>query len=414
MSHPGIGDEQHPLRGQVKLLLHVAMVVFVWTVGIGILNGADLVDFDRKVVLSHVHAGTLGWITTSVFAASFWLFGAGSSEGQVRFARMLTSVSMVVLPVFALTFAFTYEEPRALIGTLALLTILGVFGWVLGRARRIPALTTVHLGFLAAVATSVVGGSIGVLLATEIATGRNVLTDGGAEAHPATMVVGFLIPVGMALAEWGLRGSSLPPAGRLGTAQIALPFVGGLLLMLGLLLDIEPLPPLAVLLELVGVVIFVVRLWPAIRRVAVGQRTPGRYAAASAVAIVANIVFLNYLAGVNAGDFDKVGVHQILAVDHMMFVGVLTNAIFAMLLVATGSRSRWGQLDTFVFAAVQLGLIGFVLSLLFESTPLERVATPVLGLAILVGLADRTVALADRANAARAMDVDVEVGPATA
>ena len=414
MSHPGIGDEQHPLRGQVKLLLHVAMVVFVWTVGIGILNGADLVDFDRKVVLSHVHAGTLGWITTSVFAASFWLFGAGSSEGQVRFARMLTSVSMVVLPVFALTFAFTYEEPRALIGTLALLTILGVFGWVLGRARRIPALTTVHLGFLAAVATSVVGGSIGVLLATEIATGRNVLTDGGAEAHPATMVVGFLIPVGMALAEWGLRGSSLPPAGRLGTAQIALPFVGGLLLMLGLLLDIEPLPPLAVLLELVGVVIFVVRLWPAIRRVAVGQRTPGRYAAASAVAIVANIVFLNYLAGVNAGDFDKVGVHQILAVDHMMFVGVLTNAIFAMLLVATGSRSRWGQLDTFVFAAVQLGLIGFVLSLLFESTPLERVATPVLGLAILVGLADRTVALADRASAARAMDVDVEVGPATA
>ena len=50
----------------MKLLLQVAMVVFVWTIGIGILNGTDVVDFDRKVLLSHVHAGTLGWITTSV------------------------------------------------------------------------------------------------------------------------------------------------------------------------------------------------------------------------------------------------------------------------------------------------------------------------------------------------------------
>ena len=68
----------HPLRSEVRLLLQVAMVVFVWTVGIGILNGLDVVDFDRKVVLSHVHAGTLGWITTSVFAASLWLFGAAA------------------------------------------------------------------------------------------------------------------------------------------------------------------------------------------------------------------------------------------------------------------------------------------------------------------------------------------------
>ena len=64
------GDEVHPLRREVRLLLQVAMAVFVWTVGIGILNGTDVVDFDRKVLLSHVHAGTLGWITTSVFAAS--------------------------------------------------------------------------------------------------------------------------------------------------------------------------------------------------------------------------------------------------------------------------------------------------------------------------------------------------------
>ena len=404
MSSLGAAHGTHPLRGEVKLLLQIAMVVFVWTVGIGILNGTDIVDFDRKVLLSHVHAGTLGWITTSVFAASIWLFGTRAGPTEVRTARWLTWSSAVVLPVFALTFAFTYDDPRAVIGTLALAVIIGVFAWVVARARRID-LTTVHLGFLAAVATSVVGGVIGVLLATEIATGRNVLTDGGSDAHPATMVVGFLIPVGMALAEWGLRGHDLPRLDRLGTAQVALPFVGGLLLMLGLLLDIDALPPLATLIELGGVAIFFKRLWQPIRAVAWNERTPGRYAAASAVAIIANIIFLNYLVAANEGDLDLVATHQILALDHTMFVGVLTNAIFAMLLLATANRTRWPRLDDAVFAGMNLSLVVFVVSLLAESTWMMRIATPVLGVCILAGLLDRTLVLAARSSEPDAVGV---------
>ena len=92
--------------------------------------------------------------------------------------------------------------------------------WTVVRARDIE-LTTVHLGFLAAIATSVVGGILGVLLATQIATGRDVIPGGGEDAHPATMVVGFLIPVGMALAEWGLYGGRPAPAGRLGGPRSA-------------------------------------------------------------------------------------------------------------------------------------------------------------------------------------------------
>lgn len=389
------GTGQHPLRAEVRLLLHAAMVVFVWTVVIGILNGTDVVDFDRKVILSHVHAGTLGWITTSVFAASFWLFGRDASPREATTARRIAWYSVVILPVFALTFAFTYDDPRAVIGTLALVAIVAMFGWIVGRARRVE-LSTVHLGFLAAVATSVVGGVLGVLLATEIATGNDVLPDGGADAHPATMVVGFLIPVGMALAEWGLQGSELGRAGRIGVAQMAFPFAGGLLLMAGLLLDIDPLPPLATVIELVGVVIFFKRLWRPLREASWHEPGPKRYAAASAIAITANIVFLNYLAGANGGDLDLVADHQLLALDHMMFVGVLTNAIFALLLVATTSRSRWPGVDTAVFVAMNVALLGFFVSLLGEWIGLRQAATPILGIAILIGLADRTLALLDR------------------
>lgn len=383
----------HPLRREVVLLLRVAMAVFVWTVGIGILNGTDVVDFDQKVILSHVHAGTLGWITTSVIAASMWLFGTGAAPPEARRGRQITLATVVVLPVFALTFAFTYEEPRALIGTAALLVITAAFAWVVARARRVE-LTVVHLGFLAAVATSVVGAVLGVLLATKIATGWDVLPDGGSDAHPATMVVGFLIPVGMALAEWGLRGRDLPRADRLGTLQMAFPFAGGLVLMVGLLFEIDPLPPLATLIELVGVVIFVKRLWAPFRAVRWGATGAGRYAGTSAVAILANILFLNYLAGANEGDFDRVGIHQILAMDHMMFVGVITNAVFALLLVAAAGRTRWARMDDLVFVGMNLGLLGFVVSLLAESIGLRQVATPILGAAILLGLLERALALA--------------------
>ena len=395
MSVVGIDTSSHPLRTEIRLLLRVAMTVFVWTVGIGILNGTDVVDFDQKIILSHVHAGTLGWITTCVFAASLWLFGGSADEKQTAVARRLTQYSAVVLPVFALTFAFTYQEPRAVLGTLALLAIIGVFAWVVGRSRQIE-LTTVHLAFLAAVATSVIGGVIGVLLATEIATGRNVVTDGGSDAHPATMVVGFLIPVGMGLAEWGLRGGALGPAGRLGTAQVALPFVGGLVLMVGLLLDVDALPPLATLIELAGVIIFFKRLGPSIRAVAWRESSAGRYAAASALAIIANIIFINYLAGANGGDFDLVPVNQLLALDHMMFIGVLTNAIFAMLLVASTSESRWPRLDDIVFVGMNVGLIGFFVSLIAELTWMTRIATPLMGACILAGLVDRALALGGR------------------
>lgn len=390
----GEHDGGHPLRREVTLLLQVAMVVFVWTVVIGILNGTDLVDFDREVLLSHVHAGTLGWITTSVVAAAVWLFGASASAGEVRTGRALVWLCAVALPVFAIAFAFSSDDPRAALGTVALAAIVGVFAWVVARARRI-ACSVVHLGFLAAVATSVAGGIIGLLVATEIATGNDVVPDGGYDAHPATMVVGFLVPVGMALAEWALRDGTSEPAHRLGVAQMALPFVGGLVLMVGLLFDIDALPPVATLLELAGVGIFFRRLWVPIRSVAWGERAPGRYAAASAATIVVNIVFLNYLVAANAGVIDDAPQHQILALDHTMFIGVLTNAIFALLLVATAGRSRWPALDGIVFAGMNLSLVGFVVGLLAESTWALRITTPVLGACILAGLADRTVALLD-------------------
>ncbi len=368
------------------------MVVFIWTVVIGILNGTDIVDFNRKTVLSHVHAGTLGWITMCVFAASLWLFGAFANETAVKYARILTVAAIIALPAFAFTFSLTYGNPRPIIGSFALATIVGFFLWVVWRARGME-LSVTHLGFLAAVATSVVGGTIGVLLATRIATGREVIPTGATDAHPGTMVIGFLVPVGMALAEWCFGWPTLKAATKLGKWQIALPFIGGIMLMVSLLFEITALAPIAALVELAGVVLFVKRMWPNFRAVAWLQGSTARFAAAAGIAIVVNIMFINYLAARYEGDFDKVPDRHLLALDHTMFVGVLTNAIFGLLLGVTQKDTRGRAVMDAVFYGMNVGLIGFVISLLADSIWLERIATPLMGVSILAALAVFTLRL---------------------
>jgi hypothetical protein len=144
---------------------------------------------------------------------------------------------------------------------------------------------------------------------------------------------------------------------------------------------------MAALIELVGVVLFVRRMWPLVRAVDWMASTPARFGAVAAIAVVVNILFLNYLIGANGGDVDKIATRQILAVDHLMFVGVLTNGIFGLLRGVTSGDDRWESADQVVFYGMNLGLLGFVVALLADSIGIEQVATPVLGASILLGLA---------------------------
>jgi hypothetical protein len=201
------------------------------------------------------------------------------------------------------------------------------------------------------------------------------------------MVVGFLIPVGMALADWALGWPALRRAGRIGAAQIGLPFLGGVILMIGLLLEIDPLLPIAAAMELVGVGIFIYRLWPQARKIDWMANTPARFAVASSIAVIANIIYLNYLIARYEGDFDLVPDGQLLALDHIMFIGVLTNAIFGLLIGATARDGRWKQVEPLIFFGMNVGLVVFVISLVGEWTWPVRIATPVMGTCILVALA---------------------------
>src|SRR5260370_11410298 len=71
---------------ETRLLFRVALAIFTVTVVIGILNGFHFVQLSRAVLLTHVHAGTLGWITLVATGAAFWLYADGGSrlKGHAR------------------------------------------------------------------------------------------------------------------------------------------------------------------------------------------------------------------------------------------------------------------------------------------------------------------------------------------
>ncbi len=380
----------HPYRAQIRLLLATALVLFVFTVVIGILNGTDIVDFERKVLLAHVHVGTLAWITLSVFASTLWLFATGPLDGWLgSWARVGAPIAAGTILAYDLAFLVTTGWIRPVIGGLAALVIVGWFAWAVALARTAP-VSVPQWGLLAALATSVTGGVLGVLYGILIASrgDAKVLPAGGEDAHPATMVVGFLVPVGLALVEWWLRpDEARTQASRSGFWQMALLFLGGFTLMLGVLLDIVPLIMLNLPFEIVAIGIFLRRNGASLRTVGWGEDRPSPFLAAASVAVIWNLGMLIYLLSKYADDFDAAPTRLLLALDHTMFIGVLTNALFAQLLAATAAQGRvlaWA--DKVVFWLVNVGLVGFWFGLVLDESWPKQAFTPLMGVGILLGV----------------------------
>src|SRR5688572_10759611 len=150
---------------EIRVLVLAAMAFFTFTIVIGILNGTDLGEFDQRRILGHVHGGTLGWLTLSVFAAALWLFGEGRAVAprERTVIRVIAGAAIAGFGVYIYAFSTTYGNLRPIMGTASTLVIAGMFLWVLYRSRGL-ALSVPHWGFLAALGTSIVGGVLGVLL----------------------------------------------------------------------------------------------------------------------------------------------------------------------------------------------------------------------------------------------------------
>lgn len=381
-------SERTVLRDVVPLIV-AAMVVFVFTVVIGILNGLDVYDVPHGVLMAHVHAGTLGWITLAIFAGAAWILGAD------RLPKALVWLSIASVVLYVAVFAADLTKIRPYVGALMLASMVWFMIWGFG-ARRGKPWTVPSLSVLLGLVNLVVGGILGVILGLMLA-GVIDSSEGVSGAHPAMMVVGYLLISATGLAEQLAGGPGVDGLTRSGAAQAVLFFLAGIILAVGVLLDVQPLLGLNLLFEIVGVALVIVRNRKAIAGAGWSAESPARRGATTMLFLVPALAILGYLIVAHADDIEAAPRGLFLALDHATFIGILTNAIFGLILVVTAASGRErGAVDEVVYWGTNLGLAFFIVGLLADQAVLKRIGTPVMGTSILLGLAVAGMRLSGR------------------
>lgn len=367
----------------VRNLFRAALVIFVITVVIGILNGLDIWDPPRGALLTHVHAGTLGWITLTVFGGAIWMFGGEKgAEGLSSFSIFALGAYVLAFWSVDLTGPTTIQRPIG--GGLALIAMAWITVWVL-RAKRGRVWTVPQFGMVLALIFLVIGALLGVALGLQLADVEIVAperTEDLAGAHPAAMVFGFVVLAALALAEWLLRGDDAPLLGgdRLGALQMVSMFLAGSLAMLGVLLAIEPLLLLNLPLQALAIgVVF----WRLRRHLGPSQWSagPGRFVRTAVLALVPVVVLTAWVVqqSVSGADFAEFA-HVRVALDHTNFLLVATSLILAMMIAGSGVSPISSSV---MYYGLVIGSVGFIAGLLAQSPLLKRVFSPILGLALL-------------------------------
>jgi hypothetical protein len=380
----------------------VAIAVFVVNIVIGILNGADAVEFDRNQILTHVHAGTVGWLTLANFAAAMLLFRATD--------RRLTLALVIAVPVYVLAFYTGNLLFRAISGTALLVVIAWLLVWLwrefLAGERTLPRLAVV-LGL-----TSFgYGAVLGVLIQVSLAAGVTILPGDNIGAHASAMTFGYLVLVAFGIIEWRILGTRDLP--RAGVVQVVALFMGGLIISMALLFGAEQAGGgLYLLAQLIAVVLFVVRIWPTSLRVDWLESAPMRHIAAATIWVVAALILFMYLVFSfisNPGDPNALPLNVLIASDHAVYLGVITNlalGLLSLLVMSRDERSSW--IGHLMFWGVNLGLLVFAIGLIVDTAELKRIGAPVMGVVLLLSLAI-LVAAALRATDARLAEAETDV-----
>ena len=367
-----------PWAATARSLYLVAMGVFLVTIAIGILNGLDVVEFDRNQLLTHVHSGTVGWLTLAIVATTFLAYRAADT-------RLATALAIAV-PVYVVAF-YTGSFPfRAIAGVALLAVVVWLLVWTwrtyLAGERSLP-----RLGLALALTTFTYGAIVGVLLQVGFAANAVIVPGDGIGAHAGAMTFGYLVLAGMAIAEWRVLGTTGIPRG--GLVQMAALFTGGLILSISLLSGAAQVGGMLYLLaELIAVILFLVRVLPAAVR-GIGSVADGRghLALASLWIVIAMALFMVVVASFIASPDGELNAGLLIASDHSVYIGVITNSMFAMLATLLVARALSPVVQAIVQWGMNAGLLVFVIGLVSGTQVLKQIGAPTMGVLLLVGLA---------------------------
>jgi hypothetical protein len=391
-------------RAEVGQAFQYGLIIFTLTALLGLANATQLFGaLDRNTLLTHLHSGTLGWITMGVIGIAIWIFARGNDDLGAPVMLSALATAAYVMAFWSGVFIL-----RGVFGLAELAVIVYWWWFVFTRARAeggIGRLDIPKLSVALGLTTLVIGSTLGVIVQVLLATGNSLPTNTDLVCgHASAQTGGYLVLIAAGFAEWQLIGGG--KRSMLGLVQVYLLFVGGLLLSASLLLSAvlgeqlaQALPGIATLLTLAGIVIVAVRVGRAALAAPWMATTGTRHIAIAVAYLVLAVVLQAILVQqfiAAQGDISQVSIGLLHALDHAYFVGLMTNAIFGAILVTSADRPRlWPWADHVIFLGLNLGAAAFIAVLLIVGSgegarpfthPVAFVA-PIMGLSALLGVA---------------------------
>jgi hypothetical protein len=302
------------------------------------------------------------------------------------------------VPLYVAAFYSGNLPARAIFGVILLAAIVWLFVWVIRRATEVRALPALAIAL--GLTSFTYGAVIGVLLQVQLASGARIFPAGGdtVGAHASTMTFSYLVLTAMGFLEWRFRRT--PGYPLLGLVQVGAIFVGGLVLAGTLLLvdgsteagagTIQAMGGIDLLLNLVSVILFAVRIWPVALRGDWTSTSPERHWRAAALFVPVAMGLFMYIIYrfVSNPDLSDFPLNILVALDHTVFVGVITNlALGHVLRLAADRRGTWPWADHAIFWILNVGLVVFAAGLVADSAEIKRIGAPIMGVGALLAVA---------------------------
>ena len=154
--------------------------------------------------------------------------------------------------------------------------------------------------------------------------------------------------------------------------------------MIGSLFAVDPLLQVAGVLQLATALVLVGRFRRELAPSQWGGPPANQYVRTAIVGMIIVVILVVYLITQLTGgaEFEEI-LPIALAFDHLNFIMVVTNLVFAMIILSHKVPDGTNRL---IFGAINVGVLGFAVGLITESAVVKRIFTPILGLGLLYAI----------------------------
>ena len=375
-----------------RILLFGALGMLVVSAAVG--GSLGLGASSGPAQRTHVHAGSLGWLTLAVLAVALGMVADDDRcpPRSRRLGNRISWLTVAAVTAFVLADAAGSASAEAWTGTAAVAAILAFLAWLAVIGRRAGAAWTVaRLAMAGALAVLMAGSIIGATSAGVGASGNATAAASLASAHSAALVVPFVVLATTSVLEWSVSPSSVPPPlTTAGLVQVGALVLAAVAVITGVLAHNLALVETNIPLEFGGLAIFLVRVGPLL--LAAGWARNSRiWLVLSTVALAVDIgLFAHVVFEIGRRRYvsiDMVPRWLVFTIDHMTFVAVGTTALFGAIAALAGQESSHSITDALAAGGLVLGLVATAASIGAGSASLEAVFTTVLGVSVLFAIA---------------------------